>query len=103
MNYRTMIPIILLPLATLIVAPQAAAAGAGQFVRTESGRTRCAVGGNDPYGGGPVVVCKAGGLPADASPDLLGFPEAPTDPPANCPLPQGHTCAVWGLSTGIWL
>jgi hypothetical protein len=66
-----------------------ASADLGQFVRTESGRVRCAVGGDDPHGGGSVVVCEAGGLPPDAPPDQIGFAQAPTDPPANCPPPPG--------------
>jgi hypothetical protein len=41
-------------------------------VRTESGKTRCEVGSD-------VVVCQY----------LPGFPQAPVDPPINCPPPPG--------------
>jgi hypothetical protein len=70
--------------------PQSNASAAGQIVRTESGRARCAVGGDDPHGGGPAVVCEATPpLNAPPDPDQIGFPQAPTDPPLNCPPPPG--------------
>jgi hypothetical protein len=70
------------------VVPCAGADPSGQYVRTESGRVRCLVMAND-HGQGPGVACEAGGLPVDAPPDQAGFPQAPTNPPANCPPPPG--------------
>jgi hypothetical protein len=72
MKYRTAIPTILVPLAALIAAPQAAAADPGQYVRTESGKVRCLVTADDQgHGGGPMVVCEA------SAPGSIGFPQAP--------------------------
>jgi hypothetical protein len=58
---------------TLGVVPCATANAAQDvLVTTESGQTRCDVGAGD-------VVCQY----------LPGFPQAPTDPAANCPPPPG--------------
>jgi hypothetical protein len=69
--------------------PRSNAPYAGQYVRTESGRVRCDVGTNDANGGDPVVVCEATSPDANPPADQIGFPQAPTDPPSNCPPPPG--------------
>jgi hypothetical protein len=70
-------------------AVPSATADPAQSVRTESGRVRCEVGANDPNGRGPAVVCEATNSDMDPAPDQIGFPQAPTDPSANCPPPPG--------------
>jgi hypothetical protein len=61
--------------AALIAAPQAAAAGSAQYVRTESGKVRCLVTANDQgHGGGPAVVCEPSGF-AQAPMGSWGTPD----------------------------